>query len=145
MNTNVRPKDINREWHLVDAKDKVLGRLASDVAQILLGKNKNYFTPHLDTGDYVVVINAQKVNLTGKKEKQKFYHHHSNYPGGLYTKTSSDLRKQKPTELITHAVTGMLPKTKLGKIMIKKMYVYLDNNHPHADKFVTTEIAGKKT
>lgn len=135
MSRNVGNQDIKRQWHLIDAKNKVLGRLASEAAGILLGKNKNYYTPYLDTGDYVVVINAQKVNLSGKKEKQKLYRHHSNYPGGLYTKTASDLRAQKPTELITHAVTGMLPRTKLGKIMLRKMFVFPDSSHPYQDKF----------
>jgi|SRR3989344_9508264 len=132
---NIKPKDIKRQWHLVSAKNKILGRLASEAAQNLTGKNKNYYTPHLDTGDYVVVINAKEIILSGKKEKQKLYHHHSNYPGGLYTKTAADIRKQKPTELITRAVAGMLPKTKLGKTMIKKLYVFAGSDHPYSDKF----------
>ena len=132
---NIKQKDIKRQWHLIDAKNKILGRLASDAAQILIGKTKNYYTPHLDTGDYVVVINAKEIILSGKKEKQKLYRHHSNYPGGLYTKTAADIRKQKPVELITHAVSGMLPKTKLGKMMLKKMYVFGNSTHPYKDKF----------
>lgn len=135
MSRNVGNQDIKRQWHLIDAKNKILGRLASDAAQVLSGKNKPYYTPYLDTGDYVVVVNAKNVVLSGKKDSQKVYRHHSNYPGGLYTKTAADIREQKPIELITRAVTGMLPRTKLGKIMIRKLYVFPDKNHPYSDKF----------
>lgn len=132
---NITPKDIKREWHLIDAKNKVLGRLSSDVAQKLMGKEKNYFTPHLDTGDYVVVINAKKVALSGKKETQKTYYHYSGYPGGMYTKTAAHIRENKPEDLIRRAVKGMLPRTKLGKMMIKKLYVFAENQHPYEAKF----------
>ena len=131
----IKPKDIKREWHLIDAKSKILGRLSSEVAMHLMGKNKNIYTPNLDTGDCVVVINAQKIALSGKKEKQKKYYHHSGYPGGLYMKTAAQIRSQKPEELIKNAITGMLPKTKLGKIMLKKLYIFPDSNHPYKDKF----------
>ncbi len=131
----ITPKDIKREWHLIDAKSKILGRLSSEVAMHLMGKNKNIYTPNLDTGDCVVVINAQKIELSGKKEKQKKYYHHSGYPGGLYMKTAAQIRNQKPEELIRNAITGMLPKTKLGKIMLKKLYIFPDSNHPYKDKF----------
>jgi len=131
----IKPKDIKREWHLIDAKSKILGRLSSEVAMHLMGKNKNIYSPNLDTGDCVVVINAQKIALSGKKEKQKKYYHHSGYPGGLYMKTAAQIRSQKPEELIKNAITGMLPKTKLGKIMLKKLYIFPDSNHPYKDKF----------
>ncbi|KKR49559.1 MAG: 50S ribosomal protein L13 [Candidatus Curtissbacteria bacterium GW2011_GWA1_40_16] len=131
----ITPKDIKREWHLIDAKTKILGRLSSEVAMHLMGKNKNIYSPNLDTGDYVVVINAQKIVLSGKKEKQKKYYHHSGYPGGLYMKTAAQIRSQKPEELIRNAITGMLPKTKMGKIMLKKLHIFPDSSHPYKDKF----------
>ena len=132
---SIKPKDIRRVWHLIDAKEKVLGRLSTDVAMMLMGKNKAYYVPYLDTGDYVVVINAQGVKLTGKKEKQKKYYHHSQYPGGLYVKTASQVRSAKPAYMIRHSVKGMLPKTILGKQMLKKLYVYPGGEHKHQDKF----------
>jgi len=132
---NVKTTDINRTWHLFDAKKEVLGRLSTKIALILMGKNKSYYTPYLDTGDYVVVTNAQKVALSGKKEKQKKYYHHSQFPGGLKTKTAQQVREQKPEEVIRHSVRGMLPKTKLGKLMLKKLYVFKDDKHPYSDKF----------
>ncbi len=131
----ITPKDIKREWHLIDAKSKILGRLSSEVAMHLMGKNKNIYSPNLDTGDCVVVINAQQITLSGKKEKQKKYYHHSGYPGGLYMKTAQQIRSQKPEELIRNAIIGMLPKTKMGKIMLKKLYIFPDSSHPYKDKF----------
>ncbi len=132
---NVKPKDIIRRWHLIDAQDKILGRISSEIATHLIGKKKSYYTPYLDTGDYVVVINTEKVKLTGKKENQKKYYRHSGFPGGLYQKTTSQIREKKPEMLIRHSVKGMLPKTTLGKQMLKKLYVYAGENHPHTDKF----------
>ena len=132
---NVKTTDINRTWHLFDAKKEVLGRLSTKIALILMGKNKSYYTPYLDTGDYVVVTNAQKVALSGKKEKQKKYYHHSQFPGGLKTKTAQQVRENKPEEVIRHSVRGMLPKTKLGKLMLKKLYVFKDDKHPYSAKF----------
>src|SRR3989344_4731563 len=132
---NVKTTDIKRSWHLFDAKKEVLGRLSTKIALILMGKNKSYYTPYLDTGDYVVVTNAQKVALSGKKEKQKKYYHHSQSPGGLKTKTAQQVRENKPEEVIRHSVRGMLPKTKLGKLMLKKLYVFKDDKHPYSDKF----------
>jgi len=132
---NVKTTDIKRSWHLIDAEKKILGRLSVNVAQILMGKNKSYYTPYLDTGDYVVVTNAQQVALSGKKEKQKKYYHHSQFPGGLKTKTAEQVRENKPEEVIRHSVRGMLPKTKLGKLMLKKLYVFKDDKHPYTDKF----------
>ena len=131
---NVKTTDIKRSWHLIDAEKKILGRLSVNVAQILMGKNKSYYTPYLDTGDYVVVTNAQKVALSGKKEKQKNYYHHSQFPGGLKVKTAQEVRQTKPEELVRHSVRGMLPKTKLGKLMLKKLYVFKDEKHPYSDK-----------
>ncbi len=124
-------EELSHSWYLVDAEGKVLGRLASQIAKILQGKHKPQYTPHLDLGDYVVVINAEKVKLTGKKEKEKMYYHHSGYVGGLKSKTVEDLRKKKPEEIIQHAVKGMLPKTPLGRKMFKKLKVYKGNFHPH--------------
>jgi len=132
---NIKTTDIKRSWHLIDAEKKILGRLSVNVAQILMGKNKSYYTPYLDTGDFVVVTNAQKVALSGKKEKQKKYYHHSQFPGGLKVKTAQQVREQKPEEVIRHSVRGMLPKTKLGKLMLKKLYVFKDDKHPYSDKF----------
>jgi large subunit ribosomal protein L13 len=122
---------IEQKWHLVDAKGRTLGRLASRVAMILRGKNKPTFTPHVDTGDFVVVINADKVALTGKKWKEKLYIHHSGYPGGFKSFSAERIRERKPERLITLAVQGMLPKTKLGKKMIKKLKIYSGDAHPH--------------
>ncbi len=132
---NIKAVDIKRDWRLIDATNKVLGRLSTDIAQILMGKNKAYYTPHLDCGDYVVITNASKIVLSGKKEKQKIYYHYSGFPGGLKLQTAAILRSKKPEELITHSTRGMLPKTKLGKLMIKKLFVYPGSDHPHTDKF----------
>lgn len=123
---------INREWHLLDADGLVLGKLASKVAMILMGKHKPSYTPFLDTGDHVVVINAEKVKLTGRKEEQKVYRHFTGYPGGLVEKTIRDVRKTKPRRIVEDAVSGMLPKTKLGKQMYRKLKVYAGDKHPHA-------------
>lgn len=131
---NVKPKDIQRNWQLIDAKDKILGRVASEIAAILRGKNKIYFTPYLDTGDFVVVINAKNVLLSGKKETQKKYYKHSGYPGGIKEKTAFQIRSQKPELLIRHAVVGMLPKTKLGKETLKKLFIFEGAKHPDFDK-----------
>jgi large subunit ribosomal protein L13 len=125
-NENIKPK-----WHLVDADGRILGRLATRVAILLRGKNKPIFAPHQDTGDFVVVINAKKVALTGKKWKEKIYVHHSGYPGGLKEASAEKIRDKKPERLITMAVQGMLPKTKLGKKLIKKLKVYAGDTHPH--------------
>lgn len=127
----VKNENINPKWHLVDADGRTLGRLATRVAILLRGKNKPIFAPHQDTGDFVVVINAKKVFLTGKKWKEKIYVHHSGYPGGLKEASAEKIRDKKPQRLITMAVQGMLPKTKLGKKLIKKLKVYAGDTHPH--------------
>jgi large subunit ribosomal protein L13 len=122
---------IEQKWLLVDAKGKTLGRLASRIAILLRGKHKPIFTPHVDTGDFVVVVNAEKVNLTGKKWEEKLYIYHTGYPGGLKSTNAEKVRNKKPERLITMAVQGMLPKNKLGKKMIKKLKVYAGEAHPH--------------
>jgi len=129
----IQPKkgEIERDWYLVDAEDRVLGRLASRVASILRGKEKPIFTPHMDTGDFVVVINAPKVKLTGRKLREKIYYSHSGYPGGLKATAAKDLLEKKPEELILKAVKGMLPKNRLGRMQLKKLKVYRGHTHPH--------------
>ncbi len=127
----VKKENINSKWHLVDADGKTLGRLATRVAILLRGKNKPIFAPHQDTGDFVVVINALKVSLTGKKWKEKIYTHHSGYPGGLKMASAEKIKEKKPERLITMAVRGMLPKNKLGRKLIKKLKVYAGDAHPH--------------
>ncbi len=127
----VKPSDIKREWYLVDAGGKTLGRLASEIAKILQGKHKPIYTPHLDVGDYVIVINAEKVRVTGKKLDQKIYYRHSGYPGGLKSISLREQLKKHPTRVIRTAVKGMLPKNRLGRKMIKKLKVYSGDSHPH--------------
>jgi large subunit ribosomal protein L13 len=123
--------DIQRSWYVLDAKDAVLGRLASKAAMVLMGKNKPTYTPFLDTGDHVVVVNADKVRLTGAKEDQKIYRSHSGYPGGLKEVKAKRLRQTRPARMIELAIQGMLPKTKLGKQMYRKLNVYAGSKHPH--------------
>lgn len=132
---NTKTGDVKRAWHLVDAKDQVLGRISTQVAHFLMGKNKPYYAPNIDCGDFVVVINAKNVALSGKKETQKIYYHHSGFPGGMKTKTPATLRQYKPEEIIRHSVIGMLPKTKMGKLMLKKLYVYATSENPYSGKF----------
>jgi len=122
---------IEKDWFLVDAENKILGRLASKIASILKGKTKPIFTPYLDTGDFVVVINAKKIKLTGKKLKDKIYYHYSGYPGGMKSITPKDLLQKKPEEVIRKAVWGMLPKNSLGRQMLTKLKVYPSKEHPH--------------
>lgn len=126
-----KKEEIQRKWYLIDANGKVLGRLASEVAKILRGKNKSIFTPHLDTGDFVIVVNAEKVFLTGNKKKDKIYYHHTGYPGGIREITAEKLLAKHPTELIWRAVKGMLPKNSLGRQMLRKLKVYSGPTHPH--------------
>ncbi|MFB0533454.1 MAG: 50S ribosomal protein L13 [Anaerolineae bacterium] len=127
----VRKGDIKREWYVVDAQGKTLGRLASEIAKILLGKNKPVYVPHLDCGDYVIVVNAEKVRVTGKKLDQKFYYRHSGYPGGLKSINLRGQLQKHPTRVLEAAVRGMLPKNRLGRAMIKKLKVYAGDSHPH--------------
>jgi large subunit ribosomal protein L13 len=124
-------KDITRTWHVVDAEDQVLGKLASRAARILMGKHKPSYTPFLDTGDHVVVINAAKVRLTGGKEEKKVYRHFTGYPGGLIEMGVKRVRATRPNRMVEDAIFGMLPKTKLGKQMYRKLKVYVGDKHPH--------------
>ena len=124
--------DVQRKWYVIDAEGVTLGRLATQVATILRGKNKPIFTPHVDTGDYVIILNADKVVLTGKKLDQKVYYHHSGYAGGLKETVYRRLMEEKPTFAVKHAVIGMLPKGPLGRQMAKKMKVYAGSEHEHA-------------
>jgi large subunit ribosomal protein L13 len=127
-----KPDDLNHEWFVVDAADVPLGRLASNVAQILRGKHKPTFAPHVDGGDYVVVINADKIAVTGKKEDEKIYYRHSGYPGGLRAATLRELRESYPDRVVRNAVRGMLPKNRLGRQTLSKLKVYAGPDHPHA-------------
>ncbi|HEX7056235.1 MAG TPA: 50S ribosomal protein L13 [Bacilli bacterium] len=123
--------NIERKWYVIDAAGKTLGRLASEAASILRGKHKPTFTPHVDSGDFVVIINAEKIELTGKKRENKMYRRHSGYPGGLKSISAGDLLKTKPERVIEHAVYGMLPKNKLGEKLKLKLKVYAGSEHPH--------------
>lgn len=125
------PATIERKWYVVDAADQTLGRLTSQVAAILRGKNKPTFTPNVDTGDYVIVINAEKVALTGRKASDKVYYHHSNHPGGLKARTAGDYREKDPEKLLALSVKGMLPKGTLGRQQAKKLHVYRGADHKH--------------
>ena len=126
------PATIDRKWYVVDAEGMTLGRLASEVAKVLRGKNKAIFTPHIDTGDYVIVVNAEKIKVTGKKLEQKIYYNHSDYVGGMKETTLKEMLAKHPERVIEHAVKGMLPKGPLGRAMIKKLFVYAGPEHPHA-------------
>ena len=128
---STKASDIKREWHVIDASDKVLGKLATQVAGLLMGKHKPIFSRHLDTGDFVVVINADKVRVTGNKARQKLYYRHSGYPGGLKGISLEKMMQTNPTRVIEHAVKGMLPHTRLGASMMKKLRVYVGDTHPH--------------
>ena len=132
MQTHIEtPRKVQRKWHVVDADGKTLGRLAARIAVLLRGKHKRTFTPHVDCGDHVVVINAGRVRLTGSKLATKVYHRHSGYPGGLKSVTARHLHAKNPTALVTRAVKGMLPKNHLGRQMAKKLRVYAGTTHPH--------------
>jgi len=126
------PATIERKWYVVDATGHTLGRLTSEIAAILRGKNKPTFTPHIDTGDYVIVVNADKIKVTGKKLGQKIYYNHSDYPGGMRETTLAEMLAKKPTEVINLAVKGMLPKGPLGRSMITKLHVFAGPEHTHA-------------
>jgi large subunit ribosomal protein L13 len=134
---SARPADIERQWHLIDAADKTLGRMSTQIARLLMGKHKPMFTPNQDTGDFVVVINAEKVRVTGNKARQKTYYRHSGYPGGLKSLTFEKMMQTNPTRVIEHAVNGMLPHTKLGARMRKRLRVYTGETHPHLAQIKT--------
>jgi large subunit ribosomal protein L13 len=133
MSTQVaKQSEIERNWYVVDLEDKILGRAATEIARVLRGKHKAIFTPSVDTGDFVIVVNAEKVRLTGNKMADKVYHRHTGYPGGLRSISAEKLLEKKPEDLIKKAVKGMLPKNKLGRQMFKKLKVYAGSEHPHA-------------
>lgn len=129
---SAKPHEVRRDWFVVDATDKVLGRLATEIARRLRGKHKPEYTPHVDTGDYIVVVNVEKVRVTGDKAEQKVYYRHSGYPGGIYEDTFTKLQQRAPGRVLEKAVKGMLPKGPLGYAMIKKLKVYAGGSHPHA-------------
>ena len=135
---SVKKADIERAWHVMDAEGKTLGRLATEVATLLKGKHKPTYTTNLDVGDYVIVVNAEKVVVTGNKAQQKMYYRHSNYPGGLKSANYNRMMEKHPTRIIEHAVKGMLPHNRLGAAMLKKLKVYTGPNHPHE-----AQVAGK--
>ena len=142
---STKVSEIKRQWHVIDASDKVLGRLATQVARLLMGKHKPIYSPNLDTGDFVIVINADKVRVTGNKAKQKVYYKHSGYPGGLKSISLEKMMQTNPTRVIEHAVKGMIPHTRLGASMMKKLKVYVGDTHPHLaqTKASSTEVKGK--
>ena len=142
---STKASDIKREWHVIDASDKILGRLASQVASLLIGKHKPIFSRNLDTGDFVVIINADKIRVTGNKAKQKLYYRHSGYPGGLKSISLEKMMQTNPTRVIEHAVKGMLPHTRLEASMMKRLRVYVGDTHPHLaqTKASSTEEAKK--
>jgi len=136
------PKTIERQWHVIDVEGKVLGRIATAVARLLQGKHRPQYTPFLDTGDHVVIVNAAAIKLTGQKEEQKLYRRHSGYEGGLREERAKVVRQQRPIRIVEEAVRGMLPKTKLGDAMYRKLKVYPGPDHPHAaQKPTTLEVA----
>ena len=135
MTKPTKVSEVKREWHLADVKGKILGRTATEIARLLMGKGKPYFAKNLDCGDFVVVINAKEVDVSGKKETDKVYTRYSGYPGGLRKITVKELRQRKPEEIIRHAVSGMLPKNKLRASMLKRLYVYSGEENPYGDKF----------
>jgi large subunit ribosomal protein L13 len=126
-----RKEDVNRDWYLVDAENLVLGRMATQIANVLRGKNKPTYTPSVDTGDFVIVVNADKIALTGNKLNDKMYYSHSGYPGGIKSINAGKLQEKKPGEIIKHAVKGMLPKNKLARHMLNKLKIYSGPTHPH--------------
>jgi len=128
---SARPQDITQEWFIVDATDKILGRLATRLAHVLRGKHKVIYTPHMDTGDFIVVTNVDKIAVTGSKTLQKIYHRHTGYPGGIRSRTFENLLEKAPEKILINAVKGMLPKGPLGYAMLKKLKVYAGTEHPH--------------
>ena len=128
---SAKPREVEAKWYIIDATDKTLGRLASTVANILRGKHKPEFTPHIDTGDFVIIVNCDKIKVTGKKETDKIYYHHTGYPGGLRSTSFKDLMKNHPTRAIEKAVKGMLPHSTLGAQQLTKLKLYAGSEHPH--------------
>lgn len=134
MTVPTKAKEIKRHWNLVDLKDQILGRAATQIAYKLMGKSKPYYVSNLDCGDYVVVINAKEVNVTGRKRTSKMYQNYSGYPGGLKEINFSELQKKDPLRIINEAVAGMLPKNKIRSLLLKRLYVFSDENHPYKEK-----------
>ena len=126
-----RPLEVERKWHVIDAEGQTLGRLATEIARLLRGKNKPQYTPHVDTGDFVVVVNAEKIVVTGKKAEQKVYYRHTGYPGGLRETSYEVMLERKPTEILRKAVRGMMPRTRLGRQQFRKLKIYAGPEHPH--------------
>jgi len=141
---STKASDIKREWHVIDASDKVLGKIATQVASLIMGKHKPIFCRYLDVGDFVVVINAEKVRVTGNKAKQKLYYRHSGYPGGLKSVSLEKMLETHPTRVIEHAVKGMLPHTRLGAKMMKKLRVYAGDAHPYGGQIKATLTKAKE-
>ena len=137
---STKAKNVERQWHTIDASGKTLGRLATQIAGLLMGKHKPYYVPYLDTGDYVIVLNASKIRITGNKAKQKIYYRHSGYPGGLKEITFEKLLKTHPTRVIEYAVKGMLPHNRLGNAMFKKLKVYDGDSHPHHAQIANSKV-----
>jgi len=129
---SMRPQDVDRSWYVVDAENRTLGRLATEIARRLRGKHKAEYTPHVDTGDYIIVVNADKVRVTGNKTSDKMYHRHSGYPGGIKSMNFEAMQQKHPEQIIEKAVKGMLPRNPLGRAMIKKLKVYAGAEHPHS-------------
>lgn len=137
-------EEIKRNWHLYDLKDKILGRVTSEIAQLLIGKNKPTYTPHIDNGDYVVAINAKDIRVTGKKKDQKMYYRHSGYPGGFRSETFREAMEKNPAGIIEKSVKGMLPKNKLQDKRLRRLKVYDGNDHPHTNHFISETIIKNK-
>ncbi len=138
LNKTTKPTtsgEIKRAWHMIDVKDKTLGRISTEIAKLLMGKSKTYFARNLDCGDYVVIVNAKEVKVSGNKEAQKKYYRYSGYPSGLSIRTLANVRKQDAREIITHAVKGMLPQNRLRDSMLTRLFIYTDEKHPYEDKF----------
>lgn len=145
MTEGTKASQITRSWHHVDVNDKVLGRIATDIAKLLMGKNKAYFVRNLDCGDYVIVTNAKNIKVTGKKEKLKTYYRHSGYPGGFKAERLEELRGRCPEEIIRHAVSGMLPQNRLRDQMLKRLKVFADGEHPYEEKIKSQNAEVKST
>ena len=138
---STKASDVERQWHVVDASGKTLGRLATHIARLLMGKHKPQYVPYLDTGDYVIVLNAARVRVTGNKAKQKVYYRHSQYPGGLKEVTFEKMLKTHPTRVVEYAAKGMLPHTRLGRAMFKKLKAYEGSSHPHKAQVGSSKVA----
>ena len=138
-----KPNDIERKWHVIDAEGQTLGRMSAQIARLLMGKDKAMFTNNIDTGDYVVVINAAKVRVTGKKAREKAYYRFSGYPGGIKSMTLSEMMNKYPERVIEHSVKGMLPGTTLGRAMYKKLKVYAGSEHPHKAQMAGAKVSDK--